>query len=335
MSLLTLESIALLAAVGGYGDIGSNGLPTYAERQLHMYINEVRIYPLAFQPEYSTNGCSYYNDFDPTTEQASQLPLYMSPGLEQVAHDHSVEMAAAKEATHDSADGTSMEDRLAAAYAGVSAENVAGGYEDPLSTIVGPWMCNLIEDGTRANIMNPEFYELGTGADGDFYTADFGGNPSLFTSPVRMALHEPEAPSDEVDIVVDWADAERPAAILAVVDGYQTPTKWIMGAETLGVYGVTVPLGAIDSDCHEYYIRWTKDDQTKGYFPEEGSYLFGPDCGEAVLWKDGRAGETAPLTEAELLADVELNGCSSLPGAGAGLSGVLLALSALVSRRRR
>jgi hypothetical protein len=335
MSLsLTIESIALLAAVGGYGDVGSTGLPTYAERQVHMYINEARIYPIGFQSEYSTNGCSYYSDFN-TTEQTGQIPLYMNDALLQSAQAHSQDMAANKEATHDSSDGTSMEDRLAAIYAGTVAEAIAAGYEDAYTTVFGAWMCDLVDEGTRATIMNPEIYELGTGAEADYYTADFGGNPSLFTSPVRMALHEPEVPTDEADFTVDWSDTERPASILVVLDGEQKSTTLLMGIETLGVYGVTATLPAIDDDCHEYYVRWTKNDQTKGYFPEEGSYLFGQDCAEAVLWKEGRAGEGKPLTEDELLADVQLSGCASLPGTGAGAGGALLALAALLARRKR
>jgi hypothetical protein len=324
----TLTSILLLATLGGYGDVDTAGHPSWAEREAFVYVNMPRVSPHSFEPTLSEYGCSSYADFE-DAEEVGQVPLYYNVDLNRAARVHSADMAAMETVQAESSDGTSMEERLAAYYAGAVLENVGGGYADAWDSIIGVWMC---DDDARANMMNPEVHELGTGSEGGYFTADFGVNIPTLDQPLRMGVHTPQVPTTDVTYSVVWGDSERPASILVVVDGEQYNLSLKYGTAEQGVYSVKLdkPRGT----CSEYYFRWSRGSGQSGYLPEVGAYLLGEGCTQAFDWKDSRLAGGPPRTEEQLLADIRLVGCSNLPARGVPGLALLALLGALLGRRR-
>ncbi|QDG53463.1 hypothetical protein FIV42_22770 [Persicimonas caeni] len=114
-------------------------------------------------------GATYYSP---------QPALTADPQLREAARCHSLDMAVQDYFSHTSANGDSMSDRInATGYPWRSiGENIAAGYRDPISAMVG-WMNS---DGHCRNIMSG-FTELGVGyvyldnnRYGYFWTQNFG-----------------------------------------------------------------------------------------------------------------------------------------------------------------
>lgn len=90
---------------------------------------------------------------------AAASSLRWSAQLAEAAAAHSSDMATLNYFSHTSADGRSMSDRVnATGYAWASlGENIAAGYPD-IDSVVEGWMRS---EGHCANIMNPDFDEMG------------------------------------------------------------------------------------------------------------------------------------------------------------------------------
>ena len=90
---------------------------------------------------------------------AAAAPLLWNASLQQAAAGHSQDMAANNYFSHTSRDGRSMVDRVNATGYGwlTLGENIAAGYPTVDSVIDG-WMAS---DGHCANMMNPNFREVG------------------------------------------------------------------------------------------------------------------------------------------------------------------------------
>jgi uncharacterized protein YkwD len=103
---------------------------------------------------------------------AAAAPLRWSSQLALASAAHSADMAALNYFSHTSADGRSMTDRVnATGYTWASlGENIAAGYSG-IDSVVEGWMRS---DGHCANIMNPDFDEMGlasvAGATGNRYS---------------------------------------------------------------------------------------------------------------------------------------------------------------------
>jgi uncharacterized protein YkwD len=112
-------------------------------------------------------------------------PLRMDRRLERAAQDYSERMAARDFFAHEAPDGSRPTDRIAAAGYGralVTGENLGWG-EGPAgepAAMVDGWMHS---PGHRANILRPEYREIGIGIapeaprpdkDGTTYTTEFG-----------------------------------------------------------------------------------------------------------------------------------------------------------------
>jgi uncharacterized protein YkwD len=93
--------------------------------------------------------------------EAGLEPLTESPVLSEVAEAYSRRMATEGFYGHEDPQGKRASDRIAEAgyLAQMSAENIASGQPDA-QTVVEGW---LNSPGHRANIMNPEFREIGAG----------------------------------------------------------------------------------------------------------------------------------------------------------------------------
>jgi hypothetical protein len=267
----------LSSALAGYAD-AEDGLPTYADREVFLWTNAVRIDPAGFENEYPCNFSSFSS-----SEQTSKEPLLLDAGLAAVASLHSEDMEANGEMTHDSSDGTSWDQRVSEYFQGFAiGENVAWGYGSPYLAVIEGWMCS---DGHRSNIMSTNYNVLGTGVSGVYYTQDFGGDGTPDRG-MAMALHQPEQPGNEVTLVVDWDGPSAPDEIYAVLGdpdagvGVRHDLTLLFGADERGLYSAIVP---VQGDCGAYYFVATLGSSVETW-PETGSYGFG-DCD----WSDSGA----------------------------------------------
>ena len=218
-------------------------------------------------------------------EGTPKAPLFYDLDLNQAGRFHSQDMYANDHFDHDSSDGTSFFDRIARFYAESSyvGENIAQGYPTAESVLLDGWMCS---PGHRANIMSGDYNELGVGVVTNYYTQNFAAGPVQTSSPIAMGNHSPENPMGPVEFLADFQGFE-PNELVVVVDG--SPTKMFLtyGVAHQGLYTAEMTVLG-DSDCHEYYFRWKKENQ-RGTFPEEGSYMFGTECPTDTMWRDGQA----------------------------------------------
>lgn len=341
-----LLSTALALAQGEYGvpstDPYTDGYPSSAERELHLWTNAVRVDPEAFKDVYP---CAFTRFT--ATEQSPHAPLYLDMGLAEAGRYHSLDMQATGNFSHSSSDGTDFGTRVGRFYDdGMVGENIAWNYPDPYSTVMTGWMCS---SGHRANIMS-DYTELGVGIAGAYYTQDFGGGAIDSTGPVAMGAHSPQGASSQASFLADWLDPTSPVRLDVVLDRTVHPLSLRYGTETQGVYGVDLSLDPVD--CHLYHFAWATADGRQGSFPEKGSYTFGSGCTDGIGWvpeqldPDGILGGL-PGSGADqdgiggggdgrpLLGDPRLIGCAATPGGGAGIAGLLLALAATGRRRGR
>lgn len=124
--------------------------------RLLILVNEVRATG-------TTCGDTYY---------APVESLVWSNKLEEAATLHSTDMYENDFFSHTSSDGTTLSSRLQDVnynYASAG-ENIAFGYTTEESVING-W---LNSQGHCANIMNPNFTEMGVGRVGNYWTQNFG-----------------------------------------------------------------------------------------------------------------------------------------------------------------
>ncbi|MFZ0614703.1 MAG: CAP domain-containing protein, partial [Desulfobacterales bacterium] len=114
--------------------------------------------------------------------------LSYSEELTVAARLHSQDMAARNYFSHTSLDGRLFSERITAAGYEYQrcGENIAAGYATPAAVVDG-WMNS---DGHRANILNPDYCDIGVGyaaVDGsDFYhywTQDFGRRAGVTECP--------------------------------------------------------------------------------------------------------------------------------------------------------
>jgi uncharacterized protein YkwD len=94
-------------------------------------------------------------------QKAGLAPLRLSSQLKSAAQNHATDMARNNYFSHTGRNGSRMVDRIkATGYTyGYVGENIAAGRPSPVATIA-QWMNS---SGHRANILNPNFSEIGFG----------------------------------------------------------------------------------------------------------------------------------------------------------------------------
>jgi hypothetical protein len=274
---------AIGAAFAGYGD-AIDSRPSHAEREVHLWTNAVRTDPEAFRTDYACSYSSFSSD-----EQTPKWPLRMHEGLVEAARYHADDMRDLGYFSHDSADGTPWNVRIARYYpSSYVGENIAWGYGTPWSAVIEGWMCST--SGHRANIMSASWDELGTGVSGSYYVQDFGYR-GVGTRAIAMGLHVPENPgSGEVTFHADHAGTGAPTRFEVVLDGTAIGLALAFGTPTSGVYSATADPG---SGCHTYYFE-VEDASGTTRFPEDGSYGWG-----SCAWDDPDAKWIAEQVEPE------------------------------------
>ena len=319
-----------LAALAGYGDVTHGGYPSWGERDVHMWTNMVRVDPLEFFGHGNSWGANCLISEFEASEQTPKPPLYHDFSLNDAGRFHSIDMWENNWFDHDSSDGTSFPERLGRFYteSGWIGENIASGYQDARAAVLYGWMCSA---GHRANIMNPDYNELGVGVVSTYYTQDFATGVVETSSPIAMGNHSPQMPTGLVDFLVDYQGGE-PDTLEVVVDGEPSQVHLTFGAADMGVYMTTVAVRP-DQSCHSYYFRWTEDGAS-GTFPEDGSYQFGSGCSDDEMWEDAQAGSGDEDEATGFGDDDEVLGCgctltrlsSRQPAGMLGLLSVLLLL---------
>lgn len=327
--LLALGKVAL----AGYGDVAPGDYPSWEEREVHIWTNMVRVDPEEFFGPGNEWGASCgFADFSPD-EQTPKLPLYYDYTLNDAGRFHSQDMWENEHFSHSSSDGTSFAERMSRFYfdSGYIGENIAAGYGSSMSAVLYGWMCSA---GHRANIMNADYNELGTGVVAAYYTQDFGAGVVETTSRIAMGNHTPEVPAGVVDFTVDYQGAAGDT-VEVVLDGEPIEMFLTYGTESSGIFTVTAMLGE-GAGCHEYFFRWDHDGTT-GTFPEDGSYLFGSSCDEAEMWINDQLSTDG--AEGDIWADDDdkIAACAHAPAPGShrGALGFLVLICGLIWVRRR
>ncbi len=253
-------------AVTSYGEVEEDR-PTWAQRELHVYTNLVRVDPMAWSADY---GCS--TSAFSSTERQARPPLLYHDGLTEIAQLHSEDMAAHGFLDHDSWDGTSFSERVWPYYPGTTiGENVAYGYSDNAAAIWQGWMCS---SGHRANIMAAQFTDLGCGVQGTYYTQDLGGGSGQEHRPVAMGVHVPERPQGQVRFLATF-DGSAPAWFGVETDTACLDLERIVGDDSTGGWSVTA---SAQSDCVRYRFVWETTEGATRAMPSSGSYQYGQGC---------------------------------------------------------
>jgi len=123
-------------------------------------------------------------------ERAAQglHPLNLDHNLATAARDHSEDMGLQDYFSHTSLDGRTVSDRITAAgyFYNTYGENIAAGQPNP-ENVIDAWMSS---SGHRANILNPNFCDIGVGyaylVDSPYrhyWTQDFGRKTGVSSCP--------------------------------------------------------------------------------------------------------------------------------------------------------
>ena len=148
-------------------------------------------------------------------ERAAQglHPLRIDHNLGRAARDHSIDMGLQGYFSHTSLDGRTAADRITAAGYLFNAygENIAAGSPTP-EDVIDAWMSS---SGHRANILNPNYCDIGIGyayltdsSHGHYWTQDFGRKtgvsscPEITTYTITAAAGPEGAISPEGDVSV-------------------------------------------------------------------------------------------------------------------------------------
>ena len=150
-------------------------------------------------------------------QNAGLSPLASSPQLGQAAQAYSQVLASGGCFAHTCGPVPDMAQRIEqAGYTGWTAvgENIAAGYQTPEAVVAG-WMAS---PGHRANILNPQYTEIGIGLVtngkmpyGTYWTQDFGTRPGgaapafqpVFEQDPSGDAGPPAEPEDDTDADAD------------------------------------------------------------------------------------------------------------------------------------
>jgi len=266
MEITTLMLFTSMS-ITGYGEI-VDGQPSWAQREMHVYTNLVRVDPEAWSDEYPCSLSEFTSG-----ERTSKAPLYYHEGLTSIAQLHSDDMDDGGFIAHESSDGTDFGTRVWPWYEGTSiAENVALGYADNWDAVFQGWMCSA---GHRSNIMDGDLEDIGTGMTGRSYTQDFGAGANTAHVEVAMGIHLPETPSSEVQFLATYDDGQDPLGLWVETASDCFEMDPIAGAASRGAYSVDTDA---ESGCSSYRFTWTTASGTKGNLPATGAYVYGEDC---------------------------------------------------------
>lgn len=270
-----------------------SGFPNWQERAMLVVTNACRMAPQQFR-----------NAYLPTVPQILQPTLYPAVAplqwryeLNETARAHSIDLGNTSGCPfqHNSCDGTPWGNRIFAHYSGTIGENIAAGFYNPLTTVIGlladPYLGAPAPDfsgydGHRRNIMYAGYTELGTGyATGPnqylrYWTQDFGHPATLpaVCSLIAAGSHIFD-PETAVNFLANYYDPDNrtPQSALVIVDGSAFQMTAYLGSRGQGTYRYTLAAG---TTCRAYHFEFRDSAGTMWRYPTHGDLLtFGEgDC---------------------------------------------------------
>jgi len=305
--------LVLLASVPqaaqAYGE-GSESLPSWEERAVHLFTDRLRVEPGADDPEFS----SY----------EAVRPLVYSAELNEAARFYAEDMAenGCFPEDHSSCDGTSFGARLAAFYPGeMIGENIALGSPTAELVVMNGW---LYSPPHRDNMLSELWLELGTGhgpaeTGGPYWVQDFGSRGTIDEPITTSAIHWPlrPAPDEEVSFLLAVYDPDsEPEHADFVVNGECRQLVQDRGTSSRGTYIGTTSIEA--SGCVPYYFVLTRADGSKVTYPSSGSLLMPVGGEECATWIESRDSLECNPEEDRPAFEASGSGCGTAALEGGG-----------------
>ncbi len=344
----TLLLIAALAAsapsvAGAYGEAGTSQ-QSLQERALHLHTDRLRVEPGA--PDAA---------FD---DLAAVRPLILADELAAASRFYAEDIAdnGCFPADHSSCDGTPFSERVSSFYPGGSfGENIARGQATAEVAVFQSW---LYSDGHRANMLDGDWNEIGTGHPGDepVWVQDFGFRPGVDEPIITSAIHAPLYPAEDQEVVFYAAVFEPEGVALQAMTLVVEDECYVMGtdrgADDKQTWSIDAPSGP--AGCVRYFFAALRQDGEEVSFPTTGSLQVPVGGAECTAWIAQRAvASCAPPTfggsgagcggsgqgygpDATVSGSVEYGSCalSARPPGKGPVLGLLLGLAALRRRRR-
>jgi hypothetical protein len=187
-TLTLLASMTAQASEGlPYGVPADSGEFSYEQRDLLTWLNAVRVAPTQWDDFLFWAHVGDCTSADFTADELSTKgPLAHNLALARVAGDHAYDSAQQGGTSHDSSDGTSMDDRVGGVYDGDFAELLGVGYSTGFGMVLNQWVCN---PETRAQIMGSMYNEAGVGEHNSFWVVDLGADQPQIDNPVLNGSH--------------------------------------------------------------------------------------------------------------------------------------------------
>lgn len=276
------------AAAFGYGEAGETK-QSLEERALHLHTDRLRVDPGAADEQFD--------------DRPAVRPLIQAEELATAARFYADDMAAngCFPADHSSCDGTSFSSRLQSFYDGSPfGENIAKGQGTAEMAVFQSW---LYSDGHRANMLDGDWNEIGTGYPGDasdnIWVQDFGFRAStpepIVTSAIHLPLYPAEDRTTEFVAAVFDPDGTSLRAMTLVAEEectFMEPDLGSGGMETWSTEASTGPAG-----CVRYWFAALRDNGEEVAYPTEGSLVVPVGGAACEAWVPERVRATcAPPT---------------------------------------
>lgn len=287
---------------GDYSNVYAN----YEERYILYDLNLYRLAPQLLDNE-DTNTApdvkkciNWGYCFQPTK------PLYWNVNLSRSARYHDDDMIKHNCFAHNDCDGGDIWARIRRYYSSSAmGENIAAGspYNEVTKNFINEKGAPPGTVGHRENVFSPDFNEVGLGylLGGSYRmytTQDFGASAKFTVIPV--AIHEPKKPSNGATvkfkaIYYKSTQNSNPKVYLVLNDKEIEMQKTISSLDwksdnyvgkgsvvTRNWYSAEYTVNRkITAECDNYYIKVNVDDKDY-YYPDNGSLLVGPNCGNKL-----------------------------------------------------
>ena len=246
MSLLVALSVSAPALAFGYGEAGAakQSLP---ERALHFHTDRLRVDPGAAD--------STFDDLP------AVRPLILADELAAAARFYAEDMAAngCFPADHSSCDGTSFSARVGSFYSSLPiGENIARGQPTAEVAVFDSW---LYSDGHRANMLDADWNEIGTGhpveTPDNVWVQDFGGRAGSEEPIITSAIHAPLLAAPD-DVITFFAAAYDPdgASLRGVTLVAEDACHFMdpdLGSDGMETWAVDASVSA-EAGCFKYWL---------------------------------------------------------------------------------
>lgn len=340
--MITALAASLPGVAFGYGEAGTTQ-QSLEERALHLHTDRLRVDPGA--PDAA---------FD---DLPAVRPLILADELAAASRFYADDIAenGCFPADHSSCDGTPFAERLSSFYSGSPfGENIARGQPTAESAVFDSW---LYSDGHRANMLDGDWNEIGTGHPGDepVWVQDFGFRGGVDEPIVTSAIHTPLYPDTERSVTVYAAVFEPEGDSLRAMTLVLEDTCHVMDPDRGGggveTWAIDAPTGSVG--CLRYFVAALRANGEEVSYPTEGSLQVPVGGGECAAWVADRVGAAcAPPTfggsgsgcggsgagygpNANISGNVEYGSCAVAPAGGSRGPLMALLLTAAASLRRR